>query len=222
MKYWKPIVAGLGIAGVASLGLFLAGHQSGGVSASENAPLISRLSAPLSPEMVTVPAGTKIHIRLEEAVSTEKNSSGDSFAATMDGPLMVNGKLLVPSRSSVVGKLIDVKDSGRVKGRASLTMVLRTLSIQSKDYDLETQPLTLVARSTVKKDAEIIAGGAAAGAVIGAIAGGGKGAAIGAGVGGGSGTGYTLATKGAPVSYGPESRFTFTLSGPLKLPVFKK
>ena len=82
--------------------------------------------------------------------------------------------------------------------------------------------MTLVARSTRKKDATVIAGGAALGAAIGAIAGGGKGAAVGAGVGGGSGTGYVLATKGEPVEYGPETRFTFALSQPLDLPVYRK
>jgi hypothetical protein len=108
-----------------------------------------------------------------------------------------------------------------VKGVASLTMELQTLVVDGKEYDLETLPLTRVARNTRKKDAAIIGGGAAAGAVIGAIAGGGKGAAIGAGVGGGSGTGYVLATKGQPVAFGPEARFTFYLDKPLELPVYQ-
>jgi hypothetical protein len=39
-------------------------------------------------------------------------------------------------------------------------------------------------------------------------------------VGGGSGTGYVLATKGEPVAYGPETRFTFSLTEALDLPVY--
>jgi hypothetical protein len=31
-----------------------------------------------------------------------------------------------------------------------------------------------------------------------------------------------LATKGDPVAYGPETRFTFSLAGPLDLPVYKE
>ena len=53
-----------------------------------------------------------------------------------------------------------------------------------------------------------------------APAGGGKGAVIGAGVGGGAGTGYVLVTKGDEVDFGPETRFSFTLSESLKLPVY--
>ena len=169
-----------------------------------------------------VPADTKIPIRLEQAISTERNSPGDSFTASLDAPLMVDGKVVAPSHSRVEGQIIQVKESGRVEGRASMTLVLRKLVVDNKEYDLDTLPITRVAQSTKKKDAAIIGGGAAAGAIIGALAGGGKGAAIGAGVGGGSGTGYVLATKGAPVAYGPEARFTFFLSKPVELPVYKQ
>jgi hypothetical protein len=160
-------------------------------------------------------------VRLNHAISTEKNSPGDQFTASLDRPLIVDGKVVAPAGSKVVGQLTQVREAGRVQGRASLTMVLRELVLENGKYDLKTQPLTLVARSTKKKDAVIIGGGAVAGAIIGALAGGGKGAAIGAGVGGGSGTGYVLATKGKAVAYGAETRFTFALTEPLQLPVYK-
>lgn len=229
MKHWnwKLIGAGAGIAAAAALSFALLGRRdttasadSAGASATQNKPFLSRLSG--RPERITIPADTKLPIRLEHAVSSEKNSPGDSFAGWLDGPLMVNGKLVAPSHSKVIGQLTQVKESGRVEGRASLTMVLQKLVVDGKEYDLETEPVTRIARSTKKKDAAIIGGSAAAGAVIGAIAGGGKGAAIGAGVGGGSGTGYVLATKGAPVAYGPEARFVFVLSKPVELPVYKQ
>ncbi|MBI1955412.1 MAG: hypothetical protein HYS38_03365 [Acidobacteria bacterium] len=227
MKPWKPIAAGGGIAALA-LASFALMHRSDSTVSADNAKAVpeksffSRLTAPLRKEMVAVPAGTRIPIRLEHAISTESNNSGDTFTATLDKPLLVDEKLLAPAGSKVMGLLTDVTDAGRGEGRASLTMVARKLVLDGKEYDLTTQPLTFVARSTKKKDAAVIAGGTALGAAIGAIAGGGKGAAIGAGVGGGSGTGYVLATKGEPVAYGPEARFTFTLSDPLELPVHKK
>ena len=170
--------------------------------------------------MLMVPAGTRIAVRLEHGISTKKNTSGDEFTASLDGPLTVNGKVAAPRGSTVTGLLTDVTDAGRVEGRASLTMVLRKLAVGDEEYTLSTQPMTFVAKSTKKKDAAVIGGAAAAGAVIGAIAGGGKGAAIGAGVGGGSGAGYVLATKGEPVAYGPETRFTFSLTEALDLPVY--
>ncbi|OFV91389.1 MAG: hypothetical protein A3H28_12120 [Acidobacteria bacterium RIFCSPLOWO2_02_FULL_61_28] len=227
MKHWKLIGAGAGIAAAAALSFAFLGRRdatvsadNAGTSAPQDKSFLSRLSR--QPELITVPANTKLPIRLEHAISTEKNSPGDSFTGSLDGPLMVDGKLVAPSHSKVVGQITQVKESGRVEGRASLTMVVQKLVVDGREYDLNTVPITRIARSTKKKDAAIIGGGAAAGAVIGAIAGGGKGAAIGAGVGGGSGTGYVLATKGAPVAYGPEARFVFVLSNPVELPVYKQ
>ena len=212
-----------GIAAALLAGILIA-RPGSTVSADEQkaAPqesFLSRLTGPRR-EIAVVPEGTSIAVRLSQGISTTKNNAGDPFSASLDGPLVVNGKTLAPRGSVVSGMLTDVVDAGRVEGRASLTMVLRRLTVDDKGYSLTTQPLTLVARSTKKKDAAIIGGSAAAGALIGAIAGGGKGAAIGAGVGGGSGTGYVLATKGDPVAYGPETRFTFRLSEPLELPVY--
>ena len=225
MKHWKLIGAGAGIAATAVLSFSLLNQGDPSASAdsaspAENESFFSRFSR--EPERVTLPANAKLPIRLEHAISSEKNSSGDTFTGWLDGPLTVDGKLLAPSHSKIIGRLTQVKDSGRVEGVASLTMVVEKLVVDGKEYDLETLPVARAARRTRKKDAAIIGGSAAAGAVIGAIAGGGKGAAIGAGVGGGSGTGYVLATKGEPVAYGPEARFTFFLSQPLEMPVYQK
>jgi hypothetical protein len=222
-RHWT--IAGAGAAGLAILAAVLMGRPGATVSAdepsgSDDRSFFSRWTAPRE-KLETVPAGSRVAIRLEHGISTEKNTSGDEFTASLDGPLSVNGKVLAPKGSKVTGLLTDVTDAGRVEGRASVTMVLRRLTVGEEEYTLSTQPLTFVAKNTKNKDAGIIAGSAAAGAVIGAIAGGGKGAAIGAGVGGGSGTGYVLATKGEPVAYGPETRFTFSLTEALDLPAYK-
>ena len=225
MMTWK--LMGAGIVAAAALGWTLMGSGDSGDTAAADGTVAnptqdrsfsSRFSGP---EEVTLPAESKLSIRLEHAISTEKNLAGDTFTGWLDRPLTVDGKTVAPSRSKIIGKLTQVKDSGRVEGLASLTMVVQTLVVDGEEYDLETLPLSRVARNTKKKDAAIIGGSAAAGAVIGAIAGGGKGAAIGAGVGGGSGTGYVLGTKGEPVAFGPETRLTFYLAEPLELPVFE-
>lgn len=167
----------------------------------------------------TVPAGTELEVRLDHAISTDSNRSGDEFTARLANDLIVDGKLLAPAGSVVTGVLPRVDDSDRVKGRAVMSLALKSIMVDGEEYSLETHPLTIEAQGTKKKDAAVIAGSAAAGTVIGAITGGKKGAAIGAGVGGGAGTGYVLATKGEEVEFGPEARFAFTLSEDLTLPV---
>ena len=177
------------------------------------------VSRATKPEQIELPAGTRIQVRLDHGISTVKNAPGDPFTASLNAPLVVNGKLLAPEGSKITGQLTQVKESGRVKGRASLTMELRQLIVGKETYDLAARPITLVAPKTHKKDAFIIGGTTAFGTVVGALAGGGTGAAIGAGAGAAGGTGFVLATKGKEISYGPEARFTFILAEPVVLPV---
>ena len=218
------LVIGVSVATVAALSVALALRRPEAISA-ESQLAQPQTAAPASvpaPRGVVVPKGTKLHIRLEDSISTKHNNSGDRFSASLDGPLAVGGKLLAPSHSKVLGQLTEVKQSGRIKGRAQLTMVLTKLITGKREYDLHTEPLTFTAPRTWKRDAYLLAGSSALGAVIGAIAGGGKGAAIGAGIGGGAGTGWWLTARGAPVAYGPETRLTFTLAQPVRAPVQHK
>lgn len=189
---------------------------------TQASPLWSKLKAPFTREVIQVPTGTKMTIRLDQSISTERNNSGDTFRAHLAQPLVVQGKTLAPAGSPVVGELTHVDDSDRIKGRAEMTLALRKLITSGEEYSLQTNSRHFRAKGTKKKDAAVIGGGAAAGALIGAVTGGKKGAAVGAGVGAGAGTGYVLATEGKELSFGPETRITFTLSEPLKLPVHQE
>ena len=118
--------------------------------------------------------------------------------------------------AQVEGVVVNSDPGGRVKGRASLTVKLRSLQLSDgRAVDLSSSSYTKVAKGTKKKDALKIGIGAGIGAAIGAIAGGGKGAAIGAGAGGGAGTGYVLATRGDPAVIPSESPLTFRLQSPI-------
>jgi hypothetical protein len=167
---------------------------------------------------IAIPAGSRLRVALVDAVSTKKNSPGDRFLATLAEPVIVGGKIVLQKGTKVRGSIIDVKESGRVKGRASIRLILtEIIRDNGKNLPLSTKPFTAVAESTKKRDAGIIGGGAGLGAAIGAIAGGGKGAAIGAAAGGGAGTGAVLATRGKDIHYGPETRLTFTLATPVEI-----
>jgi hypothetical protein len=165
-----------------------------------------------------VPAGTKLRVALLDAVSSDKSQAGDEFTASLTQPIVVGGKTVLAKGTRVRGRVVDAEESGRVKGRASLSLTLtQIVRGDSKPISISTKPYTAVAENTKKRDAEVIGGGAGIGAAIGAIAGGGKGAAIGAAVGGGAGTGTVLATKGKEIHYGPETALTFTLENPIEI-----
>lgn len=166
---------------------------------------------------ITVPAGTRLRVALIDGISTDKNSPGDQFTASLAEPVIVDGKMVLAKGTKVRGRIVDVNESGRVKGRASIRLVLTEITHNGKGIDITTKPFVAVAESTKKRDAGIIAGGAGVGAAIGAIAGGKKGAGIGAAVGGGAGTGTVLATKGKDLHYPPETRLSFTLANSIQI-----
>ena len=167
---------------------------------------------------ITVPAGTKLHVTLLEAVSSDNSHPGDQFMASLSDPVIVEGRTVLPKGTKFRGRVVDAQDAGRVKGRASIELMLTQIVREGhKTINISTKPYTEVAESTKKRDAGIIAGGAGLGAAIGALAGGGKGAAIGAGVGAGAGTGTVLATKGKEIRYGPEHPLSFFLASPIQM-----
>jgi len=170
---------------------------------------------PPAPKITWIPSGTRFEIRLEAPISSADNKTGDTFRGTLDQDLEVDGKVVVPKGSAVKGKMIDVKQPGRVEGRAAMSIALTEIEVGKTSYPIQTNTLAFEAEKSTKKDATKIGIGAAAGAIIGAIAGGGKGAAIGAAVGGGAGTATVLATKGDQVKFGTEDKFSFVLRSDL-------
>ena len=114
--------------------------------------------------------------------------------------------------------MLDAEESGRVKGRAKISLTLMNVMDGEKQHPISTKPFRAEAESTKGRDAGIIGGAAGVGAAIGAIAGGGKGAAEGALIGGAAGTGGVLVTRGKEVEYRPETRLKFTLDKSVSLP----
>jgi hypothetical protein len=172
---------------------------------------------PKAQPRTTVPAGTRLRVALIDGVSTTKSSPGDEFMASLSEPVIVDGKTVFDKGTKVRGRVTDVRESGRVKGRASIQLTLTGIVRDGNDIAIATKPYTAVAEATKKRDAGIVAGGAGIGAAIGALTGGGKGAAVGAAIGGGAGTGTVLATKGKEIHYGPETRINFTLANALEI-----
>ena len=183
----------------------------------EVADLLEPKQDPRPDPKITVPSGTSLRVVLQQGVGTDASAPGSQFAAVLADPIVVDGKTVLEKGSAVSGRVVDVKKSGRVKGRATLSLALTSVLHEGKYVPIETQTYVGVAKDNKKRDAAMIGGGAGVGAIIGAIAGGGKGAATGAAIGGGGGTGAVLATRGDDLHYPPESRLKFVLSKEVEL-----
>jgi hypothetical protein len=181
----------------------------------EPAPQPQEAAPPLppAPRQATIKAGTLVPVRLQDALSSDRNHPGDTFIATLDAPLVVDGLVLAEKGARVDGRVVETQQAGRVKGLASLALELTRLSLSDgQRVTVSTDSFTKMGPESHGTDAAKIGGGAALGAIIGAIAGGGKGAAIGAGVGGAAGTGTVLGTRGKPAVLPSETKISFRLN----------
>lgn len=149
---------------------------------------------------LTLPEGTRLHLRLESSVASDTSRVEDPVEATLIDAVLVDGIEVFPAGSVVRGDVAAVDPAGKVKGRASLALRFTSIAVAGRD-----ERTAIVARhdylapATKGKDAAKIGIPAAGGAIIGGILGGKKGAAIGAAVGGGGGTAVVLATSGDEV-----------------------
>ncbi len=169
-----------------------------------------------TPHVFTLAAGAPISVYTARTLSTKTDKDGERFVGSLARPIVDGDWVVARKGAQVEGVIVNSDPGGRVKGRASMTVQLRSLQLaDGRTIDLSSTSYTKVAKGTKKKDAMKIGIGAGVGAAIGAIAGGGKGAAIGAGAGGGAGTGYVLATRGDPAVIPGESQLTFRLKAPV-------
>jgi hypothetical protein len=167
---------------------------------------------PPPPLQVTLKAGMLIPVRTVERLSSDRNSTGDGFTATLDQPLVVDGWVIAERGARLEGKVVDAQRAGVGNGRSGLTIVLTQLKTSDgQRVAIETETFEKHAQASSGETAGKVIAGTALGAAIGAIAGGGKGAGIGAAVGTAAGAGGAAATRNKTVSLPPETRIDFRL-----------
>lgn len=172
-------------------------------------------------ETIAIPAGTAFTVRLTTGVNSKSNKAGDSFEGTLEQPVMVGDKVVIPKGADVKGKVTSAVPSGRLKQRAELWVTLTQVKVDGKSYDVVTSTTGRKEGSKAKRDILMIGGGAGAGAAIGGIAGGGKGAAIGTAVGAGGGTAAAALTGQRDIQFPPETVLRFRLKQEVKVEVKK-
>lgn len=172
---------------------------------------------PPPPQKVSIPAGTTMAVRLVDAIDSETATQGQTFRATLNAPLAVDGETAIPSGYDIEGHVVTVQSAGKFAGQSLLVLQLDRIMAGGKTYNIQTDQYKKQGSSRGKNTAEKVGAGAGIGAIIGAIAGGGKGAAIGAAAGGGLGAGAQAVTHGQQIKLPSETVLSFTLQSPLSV-----
>jgi type IV secretion system protein VirB10 len=176
----------------------------------------SPAAAVADPNVVTIPAGTKIPLSLAQAISTKNAREGDAVYATTAFPFVMDSRVVIPAGSYVQGKISHVERAGHGKGRAEILMHFTSIIFPSgytvmlpgsventpgaDNKGVKDQEGTIQQDSDTGQKVEDAAKdgayGTIGGAAVGGLAGGPR---LGAGVGALAGVGYALLKRGDDV-----------------------
>src|SRR3984885_8751415 len=168
------------------------------------------------PPQLTIKQGTWTTVRTNQWLSSDRNQQGDTFTATLEQPLVVDGFVVAPRGSTVMGRVTEAKKAGRVEGTSRLGVELTGLTlVDGQQVSIQSQMIIRNGQTSVGRDAAAIGGTTALGAIVGAGAAAGRGAAIGAGAGAAAGIIGVLLTRGRPTVIYPETPMTFQIQAPV-------
>ncbi len=204
------------------IGLLVAGcqktaDQQSGPDANSSPSVADAVKKAIEPKPLIVPADTVLAVVLDQTLSSKTATSGEKFSATVESPVEVEGKVAIPKGARAEGVVKEAKAAGRFKGASVLSLTLTSVTVNGKDYEIQTSAPTMSRKGKGKRTAAMVGGGAAGGAVIGALAGGGKGAAIGGLIGAAAGTGGAGLTGNRDITLAAETALDFKLLQPVEI-----
>ncbi len=171
---------------------------------------------------LTVPAGTEIRLALDTALGSSSSHAGDTFTATITGPVVVGDRVAIPAGSTVHGRVSEATPAkkGLSNKAGSLSLSFDRVVTPDGLGAPMSADMTSVAPKSGRKTAGIIGGGAAGGALLGKLLGGStKKAAVGSIVGGAIGTGIAAGTRGEDVAIPAGSPLTININQPLTVSI---
>ena len=166
-------------------------------------------------QQVTVPAGTRLLIRMTDSIGSGRNRAGTLFTGRLETNLMSGNTVAAPAGAVVHGRIIQSSGAGRAAGRSELSLELTDIVINNTRFPILSNDYSVQGANALGGTARRTAGGAGLGAVIGAIGGNaGRGAAIGAAGGGAS----SLISRGEQINIPSGTLLEFRLQQPASLP----
>ena len=183
----------------------------------------------------TIDSGEKLHVRLNNALSSKTSKVGDTFTANVTEQVYSNGGIMViPSGSVVMGRVTAVTPAAKEGKPGAIDVTFYSLKTPNGATRAINGSLTELDAKNTKSDNEgtasagkmehrkiiFIGGGAAGGAVLGAAIGGGKGALIGGLLGAGGGFLGDRLTKGKEAEVNAGTEFGVILNQSASFPKY--
>ncbi|MFY9855577.1 MAG: hypothetical protein WAK26_17030 [Terracidiphilus sp.] len=173
---------------------------------------------PPAPVNLTIPAGTRLTIRVDERISVKHSHEGDTFTGEIVEPVRTLDNIVVVPRGTRVGGVVAAAHRrGHFKGRSLLELRLTSMTLNGKRYPLTTDDLTQTKNGKGKRSAALISGGTGLGMLVGGVATGGVGLVVGGLAGSGAGTATAGLTGNRDIVIPAESVVRFKLAEKLRV-----
>src|SRR5579862_3995302 len=104
-------------------------------------------NAPAAAPPIVVPPGTVIVVTLDQTVSTKTSNVGDSFAATVAAPVIVDGSETIPKGAKAAGHITTADQAGRVKGGSRLVLDLDSITVHGAPAQIHTAAVAEAGKS---------------------------------------------------------------------------
>jgi hypothetical protein len=161
-------------------------YLSNGVKTAQN--LSNQPPAPAK----SIPAGTKLVIRMAETVDTKKHGAGHKFRGQLEGALVSNGVTIAPRGAFLYGTVKSSKSGGRATGSSEMMLEFTDIMIDDQIFPIATESLVARGQNETKKSAGRTARFAAVGGLYGGSSSAKKGAKL--------GVGSSLLTSGSSIN----------------------
>jgi len=152
----------------------------------------------LAQNNISLPAGTSVKVKLENALATFSSKSGDPFSARVTEAVTLDGKPVIPVGSTVQGRVTKSSEPRRIAGKPTIAIFPENVILPNGEHYMLNAVLvdTSVRNGTDVndegefkgkghdgKDMTEIGMGTGGGMLVGGLIGGGKGVLIGGAVG---------------------------------------
>jgi len=183
------------------------------------------------PEVITIPAGTRLLMKLISPLHTTSSTPGSGVYLETASPVVENSRVVIPEHTRVMGVVTDERRPGRVQGRAQMRLKFTQLilpdnrelsvvgSLQSLPGSSRNRTVnnegTLEPVDQIDADVYTVAKATGAGVLVGSIRHVGIGVGQGALIGAGLGLAKVLFTRGDEISLPVGTQVEMVLQRPL-------
>jgi hypothetical protein len=107
-------------------------------------------AAAAKPRTLSVPAGTRLRVRMADSLDARRSTVDDRFAAILEAPLAIEGVTIAPAGSKVYGKVAEAKIGGPMGSH--LKLELTELMISGQTLEILTGTHQLVKAAAANAD----------------------------------------------------------------------